>query len=256
MKKSITQKKKKTVKSQDECGKRDCAPSFTPFLPVTLFLPFYPSRICWNCVSVLAFCTPRKRTKAPPPWERNNTFIKQNGRQDSVNLFPSTVQVVPIATRKIYCFFRRLNPLYLYKIDHVTSYLFSPIIFPVPSILSQSNAFIFNSWCTLKIVKISSAWIFYTKRKVLDFVRGKWNLNIFWRYVAALDVFRGSKNKMILNALARTGPLLRAQLLCPRLVAVADTSVRHAQACIPSALICWFLPVMQSRRAWLLRNSQ
>lgn len=181
---------------------------------------------------------PRESVRKPPPWERNNTFIKQNGRQDSVNLFPSTVQVVPIATRKIYCFFRQLNPLYLYKIDHAISYLFSPILFSVPSILSQSNAFIYNSWCILKIVKISSAWIFYTKRKqVLDFVRGKWNLNIFWKYVAALDVFRRSENKMILNTLARTEPLLRAQLLCPRLVAVAILASGMRK---PASRALWF----------------
>lgn len=191
---------------------------------------------------------PRESVRKPPPWERNNTFIKQNGRQDSVNLFPSTVQVVPIATRKIYCFFRQLNPLYLYKIDHAISYLFSPILFSVPSILS--NAFTYNLWCTLKIVKISSAWMFYTKRKqVLDFVRGKWNFNIFWKYVAALDVFRRNKNKMILSALARTEPLLRAQLLCPRLVAVAILASGMRK---PASRALWFAGFYGTRSSVLL----
>lgn len=70
-------------------------------------------------------------------WE-NNTFVI-NGRQDSVNLFPSTVQVVPIATRKKNCFFRQLNPLYLYIQGSISTWLFSPARLPIPQDVFNST---------------------------------------------------------------------------------------------------------------------
>lgn len=51
-----------------------------------------------------------------PPWER--TYVRNKRKTGSVNLFPSTVQVVPIATRKL--FLSAIKILYIY-IQELTS---------------------------------------------------------------------------------------------------------------------------------------
>lgn len=67
-----------------------------------------------NCVSVFAFCTPRKAYESRRGKEKRKYTFVINGRQTALIFFQALFTSCSYSYAKN-CFFRQLNPLYLYK---------------------------------------------------------------------------------------------------------------------------------------------